>query len=288
MIHWLVEPGFWSNPVVGTALVLGVVVAAVSAAVGVVVVVRGQSFAGHALTDVAMAGGAGASLVGASPLVGFLLAGVVGGGSIEAAGAERIRDRDVGTGVVLGAAAGLTALFLYFVSSSTSATGSTQSVLFGSVFTVPPSVIPLGVAVAAATLGVLFIIRRPLLLSSLSPELAAARGVRPRAMSLLFVLVLAASVALSALVIGAILSTALLVGPAFAALRVARSLLGATLAAIAAAIAAVELGILLSYDSFYWSAAHRSVPVSACVVGVVLCEVAASVAWSRLRRGRGR
>ncbi len=66
--------------------------------------------------------GAGASLVGASPLLGFLLAGIVGGGSIEAAGAERVRDRDVATGVVLGAAAGLTALLLYFVSSSTSAT----------------------------------------------------------------------------------------------------------------------------------------------------------------------
>ncbi len=286
-MRWLVEPGFFTNPVVGTALVLGAVVAVVSAAVGVVVVVRGQSFAGHALTDVAMAGGAGASLLGASPLLGFLLAGVVGGGSIEAAGAERVRDRDVATGVVLGAAAGLTALFLYFVSSSTSATGSTQSVLFGSVFTVSPSVVPLGVAVAAATLVALLVVRRPLLLSSLSPELAAARGVRPRAMGLVFVLVLAASVALSALVIGAILSTALLVGPASAALRVSRGLVGATLGAIAAGVAAVELGILASYDSFYWSAAHRSVPVSACVVAVVLVEVATSAAWARWGRGRG-
>ncbi len=286
-MHWLVEPGFWSNPVVRTALVLGAVVAVVSAVVGVVVVVRGQSFAGHALTDVAMAGGAGASLVGASPLVGFLLAGIVGGGSIEAAGAERVRDRDVATGVVLGAAAGLTALFLYFVSSSTSATGSTQSVLFGSVFTVSPSVVPLSVVVAVVTLVTLLGVRRPLLLSSLSPELAAARGVRPRVMGLTFVLVLAASVALSALVIGAILSTALLVGPASAALRVARGLVGATLGAIVAGVAAVELGIVLSYDSFYWNAAHRSVPVSACVVAVVLVEVAGSTAWSRWRRGRG-
>ncbi|MHB1905494.1 MAG: metal ABC transporter permease [Acidimicrobiales bacterium] len=286
-MHWLVEPGFWSNPVVTTALALGAVVAVVSAAVGVVVVVRGQSFAGHALTDVAMAGGAGASLVGAAPLVGFLLAGVLGGGSMEVVGAERVRDRDVATGVVLGAAAGLTALLLYFVSSASSATGSTQSVLFGSVFTVSPSVVPLGVAVAAATLATLFVVRRPLLLSSLSPELAAARGVRPRAIGLVFVVVLAASVALSALVIGAILSTALLVGPASAALRVARGLAGATLGAIVAGVAAVELGILASYDSFYWSGAHRSVPVSACVVGVVLIEVAASALWSRLRRARG-
>ncbi len=286
-MHWLVEPGFWSNPVVGPALVLGAVVAVVSAAVGVVVVVRGQSFAGHALTDVAMAGGAGASLVGASPLLGFLLAGIVGGGSIEAAGAERVRDRDVATGVVLGAAAGLTALLLYFVSSSTSATGSTQSVLFGSVFTVSRSVVPLGVAVATATLVTLVGVRRPLLLSSLSPELAAARGVRPRVMGLVFVVVLAASVALSALVIGAILSTALLVGPASAALRVSRGLVGATVGAIVAGVASVELGILASYDSFYWSAAHRSVPVSACVVGVVLVEVAAATVWSRWRRGRG-
>jgi zinc/manganese transport system permease protein len=66
------------------ALVVGAVSAVVSAVVGVFVVVRSQSFAGHALTDVATTGGSAAFYFNVSPLLGFLGAGVLGAGAMEA------------------------------------------------------------------------------------------------------------------------------------------------------------------------------------------------------------
>ena len=112
-MHWIVEPGFFSSPPVHVALVIGAVVAVVSAVVGVFTVMRSQSFAGHTLTDVSTAGGAGAVLVGISPLFGFVGSGLVGAGAMDVIGVQRARGRDLATGIVLGAATGLAALFLY-------------------------------------------------------------------------------------------------------------------------------------------------------------------------------
>ena len=103
-MHVLFEPGFFSNVPVRHALVLGAIVALVSGVVGVMTVVRSQSFAGHALTDVATAGGAGAAYVGVSPLAGFLGGAVAGAGAMEFIGVQRARQRDIATGIVLGAA----------------------------------------------------------------------------------------------------------------------------------------------------------------------------------------
>ena len=98
---------------VRTAVVIGSVTAVVSAVVGVFTVVRSQSFAGHALTDVATTGGSAAFYLGLAPLVGFIGGGVLGAGAMEVVGVQRVRSRDLATGIVLGAATGLAALFLY-------------------------------------------------------------------------------------------------------------------------------------------------------------------------------
>ena len=72
--------------------------------------------------------------------------------------------------------------------------------------------------------GLVAAIHRPLLLSSVSPDLASARGIGLRTVGLLFMLALAVSVGLSSIAIGSILSTALLIGPPATALRVTRSM----------------------------------------------------------------
>ena len=175
MLHWLVEPGLWSNSAVHLGVAVGVMVAAVSAWVGLFTVLRAQSFAGHALADVAMAGGAGAGLLAWPALVGFVTGSLAGAGAMELIGVERLRQRDVATGVVLGAATGLSALFLYLVSLDSSSSGATQVILFGSLFSVSAHVLWL-VLVACALLAVaVAAIGRPLLFSSVSPEAGSAR-----------------------------------------------------------------------------------------------------------------
>jgi zinc/manganese transport system permease protein len=269
-VHWLFEPGFFSSAPVQTALVIGGVVAAVSAVVGVFTVVRGQSFAGHSLADVSTAGGSGSLLLGLSPLTGFLWGGVLGALAMDLIGVQRVRGRDVATGIVLGAATGLAALFLYLDTTTQAITGATQQILFGSIFSVDTSTIPVVVGCSIAALGLVAFIFRPLLLSSLSPEAAAARGVPLRLVGSLFMVALAVAVALSALAIGAILSTALLIGPAASALRLTRRIGWAIGAAVLLGIAITWLGVLLAYDSYYWGSAQRGLPVSFFIVAVDL------------------
>ena len=161
---FLFEPGFFASGPVHTAAAIGTVTAIVSAVVGVFTVVRSQSFAGHALTDVATTGGSGAFFLGLSPLVGFLGGGVIGAGAMEVVGVQRVRSRDLATGIVLGAATGLAALFLYLDTTKSATTGATQQILFGSIFTIDPSTVPVVVILSVVTLLVIGVIHRPLLL----------------------------------------------------------------------------------------------------------------------------
>jgi zinc/manganese transport system permease protein len=254
----VIEPGFFSNPAVRTALLVGSVSAVVSAIVGTFTVVRGQSFAGHSLADVGSAGGAGAFLVGANPLVAA--------GAMELLGVRRAKSRDVGTGIVLAASLGLAALFLYWDTTWTSNNGATFSVLFGSIFTLGTSLVPYVIGLGVLAVGIVALLFRPLLLTSLNPDLAAARGVSVRLIGIGFLVALALAVSLSAITIGAILSTALLIGPAATALRIAKTSYGAVSLAVGIGVATTWLAILLSYDSADWTSANW--PVSFFVVAM--------------------
>jgi zinc/manganese transport system permease protein len=288
-VGWLIEPGFFSSAPVHTALVIGGVVAVVSAAVGIFTVIRGQSFAGHSLADVSTAGGSGALLLGLSPLTGFLGGGILGALSMDAFGAQRARGRDVATGIVLGAATGCAALFLYLDTTTHAINGATQQILFGSIFTIDAGTVPVVVVCSVVALGLIAATYRPLLLSSLSPEAAAARGVPVRVVGSLFMLALAVAVGLSALAIGAILSTALLIGPAATALRFTRRTGAAIAIAATLGIATTWLGILLAYDSYSWGSSQNGLPVSFFVVTIdVVLYVGSGImlmAARRLRRG---
>ncbi len=269
-LRYIVEPGFFGSGPVHIALAVGTVVAVTSAVTGVFTVTRGQSFAGHSLADIATTGGSGAFLVGLNQFWGYLAFGAGAAAFMEMIGIQRRRGRDVATGVVLGAALGLAALFLYLGTQYSTTTGASFTILFGSIFVITPSTVPALIVSALLALATVIALARVLLLSSLSPDLAAARGVPVRAVGAAFLMALAVSVALSAVVIGAVLSTALLIGPAATALRVTKGPVRAAAVAAGIGVAATWLGILLAYDSFYWPPAGRGWPVSFFVVTLVV------------------
>jgi zinc/manganese transport system permease protein len=284
-VHYIFEPGLFSSGPVRTAVLVGTVVAVTSGVIGVLTVIRGQSFAGHALADVATTGGAGAFLAGINQFWGFLIAGVAGAAIMELIGVQRRRGRDVATGVVLGATLGAAALFLYLGTQTSSTTGASFTILFGSMFVISPDTVPALIASGIVALAVVAVLSRVLLLTSLSPDLAAARGVPVRAVGIAYLMALAVAVSLSAVAIGAVLSTALLIGPAATALRVTKRPGLAMAASALTGTAATWLGILLAYDSFYWSSSGRGWPVSFFVVALVL--IAYLLSYAR-RPSRGR
>ncbi len=272
-------PGFFGSAPVHTALALGSVVAIVCGVVGVFTVIRGQAFAGEALSDIGAAGGSASFLAGVAPVWGFLAASLGSAAAMEMIGVQRARGRDLATGIVLGASLGLAALFLYLDSTFRTGTGTTVTVLFGSMFALSPSLIPAVVALSVIAAGAVCLLQRPLLLSSLNPDLAVVQGIRVRSLGVIYLGAMAVAVALAALTIGAILGTALLVGPAATALRLTRRPGTAMLAAAGLGVLAVWLGVLLAYDSDGW-------PVSFFVVSLVFLFYLISGLVGLRRRGQ--
>ncbi|HVB01578.1 MAG TPA: metal ABC transporter permease [Acidimicrobiales bacterium] len=258
------------------ALWIGALIAVVSALVGMFTVMRGQSFGGHALTDVSTAGGSGALLIGMAPLAGFVAGGVLGAGVMEAIGVRRARGRDLATGIALGAATGFAALFLYLDTTTGATTGASQQILFGSIFVLQSSTIPYVIIFGGVALCLIVFLYRPLLLSSVNDEMARARGVPVRTVGALYMLALAIAVGLSSLVIGTILSTALLIGPPAVALRLTKQMRWAIVLAVLIGIGATWLGVLLAYDSYYWGSAKNGWPVSFFIVAIVFVTYLAS------------
>ena len=249
------------------------IVAVVSGIVGFFLVMRGQTFAGHALSHIGFAGATGAGLIGLAPiwgLIGFTLGAGIGMGMLG----ERITGRDVAIGVVLTLALGFGLLFLhYYTSFATKAT----AILFGNVLAVDRSTIAILAGLALVTLVALAAIMRPLVFATLQPELAEAKSVPLRFVSTAFLAVVALAVSECAQIVGVLLVFTLMVGPPATAQAVTTGLwTGLTLSA-ALALGEAWLGITLAY--------YTDWPVSFCIALLSAVAYFGSIATSRWRNG---
>jgi zinc/manganese transport system permease protein len=241
------------------------IVAVLAGIVGYFLVLRGQTFAGHALSHVGFTGATGAVLVGVSPLwgmVGFTLAAGVGMGALG----ERLSGRDVAIGVILSLSLGLGLLFLHFFTAyATQAT----ALLFGNVLGVSRETLGILAALAAVSLVALAAIMRPLLFASLQPELAEAKGVSLRLVSVLFLAVTALAVAACTQIVGVLLVFALMVGPAAAAQNVTTRLSTGLLLAAVFALGQAWAGLVLAYYTD-WPTSFWITMLAALVYGTSL------------------
>ncbi len=234
------------------AYVAAALVAVMAGATGYVLVLRGQSFAGHALGHVGFAGATGALLLGLPPLAGLVTV-TVGGGLLMGLFGERLGERDVGIGLLLAASLGLGLLFMGFFSASAA---RATALLFGNVLGVDAWTLWALAAVCGLTLAGLAVIGRPLLFASLQPELAAARGVRVRLVGVAFLGLVGLAVAGAAQVVGVLLVFSLLVGPAAAAQRLSVRLYpGIALCvglALAEALGGITLAFYTDWPASFW------------------------------------
>ena len=170
------------------------VAAVVSGLVGYFLVLRGQTFAGHALGHIGFAGATGAVLISVSSvwgMVGFTVAAGIGMGLMG----ERVSGRDVAIGVVLALSLGFGLLFLHYY---TAFAAQATSLLFGNVLAVDPAMIVTLIGLALVTLAAMAAIMRPLIFASLQPKLAEANGVRLRFVSTAILAIVALAVSESA------------------------------------------------------------------------------------------
>lgn len=220
------------------------IVAVVAGVVGFFVVLRGGAFAAHALPNGAFAGAAGASLLGVSTLAGL---GVFAGlGAIAIALLGRRWRHDAITGLVLVAMLGTGALFLSF---SVQYAPEIYSLLFGEVLGIARGQLLVIAALGALCLVVLATVARPLLLASVLPDLAEAKGISGAKMELVFLLVLALATTVTVPIVGTFLMFSLTVAPSGAARSFASRPSRAVACSVALALATVWLAVLASYET---------------------------------------
>src|ERR1041385_8543634 len=144
------------------AFLAAAIVAVAAGLVGFFLVLRGQTFAGHALSHVGFTGATGAVLIGVSPLWGLVLMTVAAGIGVGILG-DRLQSRDVAIGMVLSLSLGLGLLFLHFFTAyATQAT----ALLFGNVLAVDVATVWTLLWLGVVTVGALAVISRPLLFAS--------------------------------------------------------------------------------------------------------------------------
>jgi zinc/manganese transport system permease protein len=217
-------------------------VALVAGVVGFFTVMRGSAFAAHALPNGAFAGAAGATLIGASTLLGLGVFSVAGALVIAVLG-RRAR-HDVATALTI---VGMLALGALFISLSSAYEPAVSGLLFGQIFGVSTGEVRASVVIGALCLAAVAVLYRPLLLSSALPEVGAAKGIRPARMEAAFLLVIALVTTMAVPVVGALLVFTLLVSPAAAARHLTSRPVRALALGIGLALAQVWFAVGVSY-----------------------------------------
>jgi zinc/manganese transport system permease protein len=248
------------------AFAAATIVALVSGPVGYFLVLRGQTFAGHALSHVGFTGATGAVLVGVSPIWGLVLLTIAAGIGMGMLG-ERLAHRDVAIGIVLALSLGFGLLFLHFF---TAFAAQATSLLFGNVLAVDVPTIWILLVLGVISLLALGVISRPLLFASIQPELAEAKGVNLRLFSVLFLAIVALATAECAQIVGVLLVFTLMVGPAAAAqhltTRVGMGVILSASLALAEAWLGISLAFYTDWPCSFWIAALSALVYFAIII----------------------
>jgi zinc/manganese transport system permease protein len=233
------------------ALLAGAVVAVMAGTVGWAMVLRRETFAGHALSMMAFPGASLAALIGVPAAWGYFAFCGVGALAIgrSAAGERRSWGAEA-TAIGVFQAAALAAGFL-FVSLYGGVLGDLESLLFGDLLGISDGQVVALALVALVACLTLVTLARPLLFASVDPDVASARGVPVRRLSIVFLAVLGLAVAATSQITGPLLVFALLVMPAASAQRITSRPLLSLLLTISLGLTVTWLGLAISYFSVY-------------------------------------
>lgn len=243
-IQWM-----WSLPSMVNAFRAGFAVALLAGVIGWFMVLRRQSFAGHSIAITGFPGAAAAVYLGLSATLGYfgfcvgsaLLIAVLARGSGTGVG-ERAHSSAL-IAIVQAFALALGAVFLDLYGGFLS---STSAFLFGDFLGITNSDVLTLVAVSLAVLVAMAVIGRRLLFASIDPAVAVARGVPVRALNIVFLVLLGATVAEVSKLTGSLLVFALLVMPAATA-QVLTARPGLSL------LLTVVLGVFVTWFGLAWA-----------------------------------
>jgi zinc/manganese transport system permease protein len=229
-------------PLVQNSLIAGLLLGLVGGLIGVFVMTRDMSFAVHGISELSFAGAAFALLLGYNVVGGSIIGSLIAALIIGYLGAKA-KDRNSIVAVLMPAGLGLGILALALYEGRAA---NKFGLLTGQIVAVDDPQLASLVLICGFVLITLLFIWRPLTFSSVDAEVAAARGVPTKALSIVFMLLLGLAVAASVQIVGALLVLSLLVTPAAAALRVSSSPILTPILSVVFAVTSVIGGILLA------------------------------------------
>lgn len=256
------------------SIMAGAVLGIAGGLIGVFVMTRDLAFAVHGISELSFAGAAAGLLFGIGVVEGSIIGSVAAALIIGLLG-SRARDRNSITAVLMpfGLGVGILCLALYPGRAS-----SKFGLLTGQIVAVDdPRLTSLAIVCGVVVIGLL-VMWRPLTFASLDPEVAAARGLPVRTISIVFMLLLGLAVAASIQIVGALLVLSILVTPAAAALRISSSPVVVPLLSMLFAVVALVGGIMLALGA--------SVPISPYVTTISFAIWAVCALAGRRTRNR--
>ena len=237
-LHVMLAYDFMSH-----AFLAGTIVAIIAGAVGYFVVLRRSSFAAHGLSHAGFTGAAGAVLFGINPIIGLLVF-TVGGALLMGSLGNRTSNRDVEIGTVLAFMLGLGILFISLYSGYAT---EAYSLLFGEILGISSSDVVVTLISGIVILIMLAILYRPLVFTSLDEDVAEAKGVNLRLISIGFMVLVGIATSISVQVVGVLLIFALMVTPAAIAQRFAKRPLQGIVLSVVIALAVTWVSLFISF-----------------------------------------
>ncbi|WP_316295586.1 metal ABC transporter permease [Clavibacter michiganensis] len=268
MIHLLADAGdVWSRlfdfsdygalvALLRNSIIAGAVLGVVGGLIGVFVMTRDLAFAVHGVSELSFAGAAAALLLGVNVVGGSLVGSLIAAIAIGVLG-TRAKDRNSIIAVIMPFGLGLGILFLALYDGRAS---NKFGLLTGQIVSVDNPQLGYLVAISAVVIVGLAVVWRPLMFASVDPDVAAARGVPVRLLSIVFMILLGLGTAVSIQIVGALLVLSLLVTPAAAAMRVSSTPRVVVSLSVLFALASIVGGIMLALVS--------SIPISPYVTTI--------------------
>ena len=242
MLDLLIEPlqyGFMQR-----ALLVSALAAVACGVVGVFVVLRGMAFLGDAIAHSALTGMAAAFLLGVNVFLGALIWAVPASLAVSALSRRSGVRIDAIIGVLF---AGGFALGILIISTSDDYSGELLSVLFGNILGASWGDALSAGLLAAAILLIVALFYKELVFFTYDRDVALAAGVPVRFLEYLLPLLVALTTVVALKAVGNVMVMSLLVVPAATGTLLARRMPSIMVATVAVALAAIIMGLYLSY-----------------------------------------
>ncbi len=271
---------YLSYPFVQYALITGVLIALCSSLLGVTLVLKRYSFMGDGLSHVAFGAMAVAAVLNiVSEMVVVLPVTILCAILLLKTGQNAKIKGDAALAMVSVGAMAFGYLLLNLYSPSSNVSGDVCSSLFGStsILTLSGSDVGVCIAMSLVVLAVVILFYNKIFALTFDETFAKATGVNTGFYNLIVAVVTAVIIVLAMNLVGALLTSALIIFPALSAMRVFRSFKSVIICSAVISVVCATLGIFISILA--------STPVGATIV---IVDLFCFASFAAVGRGMGR